>query len=200
MPNYQLGKIYKITSNQTNKIYVGATVQPRLCYRFQKHKAAYKSWLNNKGHYITSFEILKFDDAQILLIENCPCNTKDELTAREAYHIKLNLDNCVNKLLSGRTKEKTKHLHYCPTCEYKGPTKEALYNHKKSHKTEIITNYHYKCTLCNKLIRDLGNAKQHLKSQSHNSNVVANTENQSCNIIVKINNKVLHKKRTRINK
>jgi len=96
MPNYQLGKIYKIESYQTNDIYIGSTCQP-LCERIAGHRKDYKRWKNGKCRYITSFSILDFDDAFIQLLESYPCSNKEELTARERYWIK-NL-NCVNKCI-----------------------------------------------------------------------------------------------------
>ena len=40
MPNYNLGKIYKLISNQTDKIYVGSTAQT-LSKRFMNHKKSF---------------------------------------------------------------------------------------------------------------------------------------------------------------
>ncbi len=98
MPDYQKGKIYKIISDQTDKMYFGATVQKYLCERFRGHKKDMK-----KGKYCSSKEILVFDDAQIVLIENFPCNSKNELAARERHFIELNKDVCVNIQVPGRT-------------------------------------------------------------------------------------------------
>ena len=78
---YQRGKIYKIISNQTNDVYYGSTVEPYLTNRLSRHKSNFKGWLNGNDKYVTSFEIIKFDDAKIILVENCQCNTKDELRA-----------------------------------------------------------------------------------------------------------------------
>jgi hypothetical protein len=98
--NYQNGKIYKIVSNLTDKIYIGSTCSP-LYKRHYEHKNNYKRFLNGSFHYITSFEILKFDHSDMQLVESYPCNSKEELHAREGMHIKQN--DCVNKSLPGRT-------------------------------------------------------------------------------------------------
>ena len=92
---YQRGKIYKIISNQTNDVYYGSTIEPYLTNRLSAHRQKYQQWLNGKYHYVSSFEIIKFEDAKIILIQNFPCKTKDDLCAREQYHIDNN--NCVNK-------------------------------------------------------------------------------------------------------
>lgn len=98
MVNYQNGKIYKIISNQTDKVYVGSTTQP-LCERLSSHRSKYKRYLINKNTYITSFELVKYDDAKIILIENYPCQNKEELHAKE-YDWMDKTENCVNKVIS----------------------------------------------------------------------------------------------------
>ena len=54
---------------------------------------------------MTSFEIVKFEDVKIILIENFPCKTKYELLAREQYYIDNNI--CVNKQRSLRTESRS---------------------------------------------------------------------------------------------
>ena len=53
---YNNGKIYKLVSNHTDKIYIGSTCKERLCQRLAKHKSNYKQWIkdNNNG-YISSY-------------------------------------------------------------------------------------------------------------------------------------------------
>ena len=107
MVNYQNGKIYKIVSAQTDKVYIGSTTKNRLCQRMTEHRAGYKRYLNEKFNYLTSYEIIKYDDAEIILIESFPCETKDELHKRERYWIE-NTNNCVNKQVPTRTKKELK--------------------------------------------------------------------------------------------
>jgi len=100
-PNYKNGKIYKLVSDHVDKVYIGSTQLKYLCLRLGTHKQHYKNWVLKKRNYITSFDILKYDDVKIILLESFPCNTKDELCARERYYIET-LD-CVNKRIPGRT-------------------------------------------------------------------------------------------------
>lgn len=70
-----------------------------------KHRCQYKDWSNGGiSNYITSFEIMKFQDATITLVENWPCKSKDELLQRERYWIDITL-HCINKQLPGRTQK-----------------------------------------------------------------------------------------------
>jgi hypothetical protein len=101
MPDYAESKIYMIRSFKTDKIYIGSTtktLKTRLC----GHVNAYNIWLKTNTHYVSSIEILKFDDYYIELIKLCPCNSKKELLKMEGEEIKLH-PNCVNLLIAGRT-------------------------------------------------------------------------------------------------
>ena len=84
---YQRGKIYKIISNQTDLVYYGSTIEDTLTNRLSGHRRGYKCWVNGKDDYVTSFEIVKYEDCKIILVESFPCNTKYELTSREQYYI-----------------------------------------------------------------------------------------------------------------
>ena len=48
-----------------------------------------------------SFDILQNNDYDIILLEDCPCENKDQLSARERYYIESL--NCINKIIPGRT-------------------------------------------------------------------------------------------------
>ena len=110
MPNYQLGKIYKIVHYTNNNNYIGSTCEPILARRLAGHVSDYKCYLNNKKKYITSFKVLENSNYNIVLIEEYPCDTKDQLLARERYYIDT-LD-CVNKNRAGILNELGKINYY----------------------------------------------------------------------------------------
>ena len=95
---YNKGKIYKLVSNQTDKIYVGSTCKDRLCQRLAQHKKCYNHWLkdNNNG-YTASYELFKLGDVEIILLESINCNTKDELLKKEREYIEKHKEILVNK-------------------------------------------------------------------------------------------------------
>ncbi|AYV79437.1 MAG: hypothetical protein Faunusvirus14_4 [Faunusvirus sp.] len=128
-PNYQNSKIYQITSPSTNKRYIGSTTR-KLEERFYRHK--------NKKQYISSFEIIKFGDAVISLLENFPCNSKQELIQREAQWIAINIMTCVNIQMPGRTKaqyaaDNKEHI-YKRASEYNNKHKERIREVKKKYR------------------------------------------------------------------
>ncbi len=87
------GRIYKITSAQTDNIYIGSTTKS-LERRLSNHKSDFKRYLNNKTHYKSGYDIVKFDDAIIEMIEEKEFETKDEMLFRERYFIEQN--KCIN--------------------------------------------------------------------------------------------------------
>ena len=87
-------RIYKLTSQQTPKIYIGST-KLSLNTRFILHKTKFK----NQVKYITANEILQYPDCKIELIEECELSI-DEFKRREGEYIK-HFDTC-NKNIAGR--------------------------------------------------------------------------------------------------
>ena len=63
---YKRGKIYCLRSHQTDLVYIGSTIQG-LAERIGGHRRDYRKWLKDTFSYVTSFEIVKYDDAYIEL-------------------------------------------------------------------------------------------------------------------------------------
>ena len=128
MPNYQDGKIYKIVCNITDECYIGSTTEPTLARRLAGHVSTFKSWKNTgKGGNVTSYDIIDRGDYKIYLIENFPCNSRDELTAREGKIIRdyKIICDCVNRCIAGRTDK-----------EYYQDNKDTIKNNVKQYKQD----------------------------------------------------------------
>ena len=99
MPDYGKSKIYQIKNTINDEIYIGSTCAP-LAFRMSKHR--HHSKTQETPLYI-SFREHGVDKFYIELIEEYPCNSKQELLAREGYYIK----KCgtLNKHIAGRTKK-----------------------------------------------------------------------------------------------
>ena len=95
-----IGKVYKIYSEQTDRVYIGSTTK-LLLQRFLQHKTNYRRYNDGTYNFVTSFHILQYDDANIELIEEVEFDDKKELIRRERFHIEQN--ECVNKRVEGRT-------------------------------------------------------------------------------------------------
>ena len=105
--NYNNGKIYKIEAinGEEGDIYIGSTTKQYLSQRMTKHRENYNRWKQGKHHKVSSYDLFEkygISNCQIILLENCPCESKDQLHARESHHIKTL--NCINKCIPGRTR------------------------------------------------------------------------------------------------
>lgn len=105
---YRNSKIYKLTNNLTNKIYIGSTTQ-KLSARKACHKRDFNNWKNGIGTNVTSFELFENNAiVDICLVEAVSCNNKDELHQRERFHIENNV--CTNKQIPFRTSDELKEV------------------------------------------------------------------------------------------
>ena len=105
MVDYSNGKIYKITNNVNDYIYIGSTIKT-LNQRFSNHKINYKRYLNEKNRNVSSYKLFdKYDieNCSIELIENFPCDNRTELEQQESVYINNNKAFCVNNNIPGRT-------------------------------------------------------------------------------------------------
>tara|TARA_R110000803_G_scaffold86501_1_gene152935 strand:- start:131 stop:739 length:609 start_codon:yes stop_codon:yes gene_type:complete len=107
--NYNNGKIYKIINPQNEIIYIGSTAQEQLCYRFSTHK--------HRGN-----------GNKIILLENYPCNSKQELVKKEQEFIE-QYDNLLNQVRAFNSEEY--HKEY--TKEYRENTKNKISQYKKEY-------------------------------------------------------------------
>ncbi len=101
---YQQGKIYKLMSPNADRIYIGSTTN-NLSHRMGNHRIDHRKWKSGTHYYMSSFDVIDAGNVSIILIETYPCNSRDELRAREQHHIDLNGDICVNKLRAYRAPE-----------------------------------------------------------------------------------------------
>ena len=150
MPNYQNGKIYKITCEETKLVYYGSSVQS-LSKRLSQHK---------ENKHLKKYKTNLMTNPKIHLIENFPCNTKAELEKRERHFIENN--ECVNRIIPTRTPK-----------EYYQDNKEFIkqqsrdYRNKNKEKTALKRGVKVNCecggkyTLINKSVHS--RTKRHIK-------------------------------------
>lgn len=94
MKDYSKGKIYMISSERGGIRYYGSTTRT-LDKRLQDHRYAYDAYLKEKTNWVSSFQVLEYDDAKIVLIEDAPSQSKAELEHKERIYIINN--ECVNR-------------------------------------------------------------------------------------------------------
>lgn len=171
MSKYQNGKIYKIWNDEYSKCYIGSTCQS-LSKRFSAHKSDYKYYIEGKKPVTSTFELFKHygvENCKIELVENYPCNTKEELLAREGHYIRK--DECLNKRVAGRDKKQryveNKQYYYEKDKTYRinNPEKISEKKHRYwlKHRDRFLSKYECECgsvlSLCHK--------SKHLKTNKH---------------------------------
>ena len=94
---YSTAKIYKVVDNAYTLCYYGSTTV-QLSKRMNQHREAYKLFGEGKGYRASMFDIFDahgVDNCKIELVEECPCESKEQLRKREGFYIQNN--ECVNK-------------------------------------------------------------------------------------------------------
>jgi hypothetical protein len=114
MVNYQNAKIYRLVCDDPNLVYYGATTKA-LCDRLSNHKS------NCRCRAKQLFDV---GGVKIFLVEKFPCDSKEELNARERYYIENN--ECVNRNIPGRTKKEYNK-------QYREENKEHIKEHNKQY-------------------------------------------------------------------
>jgi hypothetical protein len=102
------GIIYKISSPNTDKVYIGSTIQKYLSQRKARHNDDYRGFCQGKRQYKSSYEILKCGEAIYDMLERFEYDHVSELRQRE-NEIMRTYKNKVNKYGSVR-KTKTQQL------------------------------------------------------------------------------------------
>lgn len=96
---YKNGKIYQLVNDVDSKVYVGSTTST-LTKRKSEHKNDAK--IQTERRVYKHLNTVGWDNVKIVLIETYPCNSKDELNARERHWI-LKIKPELNKNLPCRT-------------------------------------------------------------------------------------------------
>ena len=136
------GKIYVLCSDQCDKFYIGSTTVS-LEERFERHVNDYEEWLtsNFETNYLSAYEILKYGDYRMELIEDCPEIIGWDLLKREQYHQIINYKDIVNIIIPGKGIIKKPHLTdtndvYTCMCGYK------MRNHYKVRRNHSLSGVH----------------------------------------------------------
>lgn len=159
MPDYQKAKIYRIINdNIPGKVYYGSTTQP-LSIRMGKHRNAAKS---RNG---SSKQLFETGKPIIVLVENFPCDTKEELHKRERYYIENN--DCINKCIPGRTDAEYYKDNIEKRKQYIIDNKDRIKQYRVDNKEKISNYKRTKITCeCGKNVRQ-GDLARHKKSKYH---------------------------------
>ena len=131
-PNkYANGKIYRIVCGDL--IYIGSTCQS-LANRMADHRKDHKRWKANPEKYTgtTSLRLFEIGDPEIFLLEDCPCERKEQLLARERHYVETT--DCVNKNVPGRTVAEYRQANSDKIHEYEYANADKIRERKREYK------------------------------------------------------------------
>lgn len=120
---YDNGKIYKLIDNTNGNIYIGSTIQS-----LSKRKSQHKRDTISGRNKCKSKSIINNGDYDMILIENYPCKSKEELLMRERYYID-NTD-CINQVRCYISKDEKK--------EYDKNWYESNIEYVKDYKKDLL--------------------------------------------------------------
>lgn len=152
MPDFQKGKIYKITNDYNNDVYVGHTCDT-LVKRLSYHKTHSKQDVNKNRPLYKLINEIGFERFRIELVCDYPCQDKYQLSQKEGEHIRAL--GTLNKIIQGRTMEQYRNdnrertKEYCLSRtehkkeydkKYREDNKEKLKEYRQNNKDKIKEN------------------------------------------------------------
>ncbi len=146
MPDFTKGKIYKITNDFNNDIYIGSTCD-KLTKRFSHHKAVIKREIQRPLYKL--MDEIGFERFRIELIEDYPCQDKYELRQKESDYIRkigtlnIKIDDRTPKEYKQENKEKIsakKKEYYEDNKEKIKVLDKQKYEEKKKHIKHTVKN------------------------------------------------------------
>ena len=137
--DFSKGKIYKITNDYNDDVYVGSTCDT-LVKRFSAHKCQINSPEKMNRPLYALMKEIGFDRFRIELIEDYPCEDKYQLRQREGYFIReigtlnIKIENRTQKEWKQEWNEKNKeHIkEYCKL--YRDDHQENILKYREEHK------------------------------------------------------------------
>ena len=130
---------------------------------------------------MTSFEIMKFEDAYIELFEKFPCSSIKELDIREGELVRENKNSIVNKNVAGRTTKQYNDDHIEEHKQYREEHKVEIYQKQKIYRNrnaDLLKAMKSKKCICECGDTITANHKaRHMRSKKHTLNLQGTINN-----------------------
>ncbi len=187
--DYSNSKIYKIVNDIDDLVYVGSTTQS-LSKRFSKHKTHFREQPNTRFYQHVK-DVGGWDMFRIILIEEYPCDNRDQLRAREFFHqcendaiinglntnaAQFNLEYTENRINNNDAfTEREKKIKI---------VKHRSYNNLKANYHQSLKSYaeknknKYSCELCGFHTHIKPHFETHNRTQKHQKNAAAQQEQE----------------------
>ena len=163
MNKFHNSKIYRIVNDVNGMTYYGSTTQT-LSRRMTNHRTRCKNKI-----YKTYQLFGNIEDCKIFLIENFPCENKEQLEKRERHYIENN--ECINKYIPSRSRKEwyvdNKTAIIKKQRQYRLENKPIIVEKNKQYKLDNIEKLRKKCNCeCGGKFTHQ-NKSQHYKSKKH---------------------------------
>ena len=116
MPDYSKAKVYKLINSVDDNIYIGSTCNT-LYKRKYKHKQDAIRQTNRRVY--KHLNDIGWENVSIILIEECPCDNRNQLLRREDYHIQ-SMKPELNSRIATDTCPHRKRQSQCVECDGAG--------------------------------------------------------------------------------
>lgn len=173
MPDYSKTQIYKIVCKDSNinKFYIGSTTNWTRRKQHHKESCIYEK---DKRHHLKIYEIMRenggFENFNMILVEDYPCENRRQAEQREQYWKDL-LKPDMNTINAYLTEEQKKEYIKYKIKEYRINNKELVKEYKKEYNQRKFT-----CDCC-KIELSLHHKARHEKSKTHINNSLKESEN-----------------------
>jgi hypothetical protein len=94
MKLYSNSKIFKLFSPSSDYVFIGGTTAKELYTVKDMHKYGANKWKLRRKHWNPAYEVSKYEDFEIELIEEFSCDNVEQLNAR-VREWKDNTKNCL---------------------------------------------------------------------------------------------------------
>ena len=84
--------IYKLTSSQTDQVYIGKS-KKTINNRFTDHNRDFNNWCYGQRDFCSSFLLIQYDDVKIELIEETKNSLREIYWIRKLNSVNYNFDN-----------------------------------------------------------------------------------------------------------
>ena len=164
--DYTKGKIYIIRNSQNDLTYIGSTCQT-LAQRMAQHKRDMRSEKCQKFKLYKAMTELGKDAFYIELLEDCPCQKRDELLRKEGEKIREHQSE-LNTIISGRTKQEYRQDNF----EHIQSKLKEFYSHNQAQLIEYQKDYRNKNKDMLKIKRQqyYEENQEHIKEQKRHYN------------------------------
>lgn len=134
MVNYKNGKLYKLTNSVNDDIYIGSTAETTLARRMTNHRKDAKT---RKSYLYQQMRLIGIENFKIVLLEDYPCENKDQLRAKEDEWIQ-RLKPKLNQVRAYRTDEELRDYKAQYYNEHKDKLLNQSIKYYEEHKDERL--------------------------------------------------------------